>query len=308
VIGRDVVAKARLLVVGDVMLDRYWFGDVNRISPEAPVPVVKVGRTEERLGGAANVARNIAAIGARAGLLAVVGEDEAATRIQELLKAEHIDAQLHRDPALATTIKLRVIGRQQQLLRIDFETEPGHEVLMSKLADFEARLKDADLVILSDYGKGGLKHIERMIAAARTAGKSVLVDPKGDDYSRYKGATLLTPNKAEFREVAGRWKNEDDLTERAQRLRSQLGLDALLITRSEEGMTLYRESGPFHVPAVAREVYDVSGAGDTVIAILGVMLAAGASFPDAVRLANKAAGIVVGKLGTAVVHPEELFS
>jgi len=308
VIGRKEVEQAKLLVVGDVMLDRYWFGDVNRISPEAPVPVVRVGRTEERLGGAANVARNIAAIGAGASLLSVVGEDEAAARIQELLKAEGIDAQLHRDPALATTIKLRVIGRQQQLLRIDFETEPGHEVLMSKLADFEARLKNADLVILSDYGKGGLKHIERMIAAARAAGKSVLVDPKGDDYSRYKGATLLTPNKSEFREVAGRWKSEDDLTERAQKLRHQLDLEALLITRSEEGMTLYRESGPFHVPAVAREVYDVSGAGDTVIAILGVMLAAGASFAEAVQLANKAAGIVVGKLGTAVVHPEELFS
>ena len=307
-IGRDVVEKAKLLVVGDVMLDRYWFGDVNRISPEAPVPVVRVGRTEERLGGAANVARNIAAIGAGASLLSVIGEDEAAARIQELLKAEGIDAQLHRDPQLATTIKLRVIGRQQQLLRIDFETEPGHEVLMSKLADFEARLKNADLVILSDYGKGGLKHIERMIAAARAAGKSVLVDPKGDDYSRYKGATLLTPNKSEFREVAGRWKSEDDLTERAQKLRRHLDLEALLITRSEEGMTLYRESGPVHVPAVAREVYDVSGAGDTVIAILGVMLAAGASFAEAVQLANKAAGIVVGKLGTAVVHPEELFS
>ena len=306
-IGHEAVKAARVLVVGDVMLDRYWFGDVNRISPEAPVPVVRVGRTEERLGGAANVARNVAAIGARASLLSVVGEDEAGTRIQELLKAERIDAQLHRDPELATTIKLRVIGRQQQLLRIDFETEPGQEVLMSKLADFEARLKNVDLVILSDYGKGGLKHIERMIAAARAAGKSVMVDPKGDDYSRYRGATLLTPNRSEFREVAGRWKSEEDLTERAQRMRSQLGLDALLITRSEEGMTLYRESGPLHVPAVAREVYDVSGAGDTVIAILGVMLAAGASYADAVQLANKAAGIVVGKLGTAVVHPEELF-
>jgi rfaE bifunctional protein kinase chain/domain len=307
-IGRERVKEARLLVVGDVMLDRYWFGDVNRISPEAPVPVVRVGRTEERLGGAANVARNIAAIGAGASLLSVVGEDEAAARIQELLKAEGIDAQLHRDPALATTIKLRVIGRQQQLLRIDFETEPGQEVLMSKLADFEARLKNADLVILSDYGKGGLRHIERMIEAARSAGKSVLVDPKGDDYSRYKGATLLTPNKSEFREVAGRWKSEDDLTERAQKLRSELGLEALLITRSEEGMTLYRKSERLHVPAVAREVYDVSGAGDTVIAILGVTLAAGASFAEAIQFANKAAGIVVGKLGTAVVHPEELFS
>jgi rfaE bifunctional protein kinase chain/domain len=308
VIGREVVKKARLLVVGDVMLDRYWFGDVSRISPEAPVPVVRVGRTEERLGGAANVARNIVAIGAGAGLLSVVGEDEAAACIQELLKADGIDAQLHRDPGLSTTIKLRVIGRQQQLLRIDFETEPGHEVLMSKLADFEARLKNADLVILSDYGKGGLKHIERMIEAARAAGKSVLVDPKGDDYSRYKGATLITPNRSEFREVAGRWKSEDDLTQRAQKLRSELSLDALLITRSEEGMTLYREGERLHVPAVAREVYDVSGAGDTVIAILGVMLAAGASFAEAVQLANKAAGIVVGKLGTAVVHPEELFS
>ena len=307
-IGHNVVKKARLLVVGDVMLDRYWFGDVSRISPEAPVPVVRVRRTEERLGGAANVARNIAAMGAGAGLLSVVGEDEAATCIEALLKADEIDAQLHRDPGLATTIKLRVIGRQQQLLRIDFETEPGHDVLMSKLAGFEARLKNVDLVILSDYGKGGLKHIERMIEAARAAGKPVLVDPKGDDYSRYRGATLITPNRSEFQEVAGRWKSEDDLTERAQKLRGELGLEALLITRSEEGMTLYRDRERLHVPAVAREVYDVSGAGDTVIAILGVMLAAGASFAEAVRLANKAAGIVVGKLGTAVVHPEELFS
>ena len=307
-IGPGALKNARLLVVGDVMLDRYWFGDVSRISPEAPVPVVRVGRTEERLGGAANVARNIAAIGADTSLLSVVGEDEAGRRIEQLLMADGIDAQLHRDSALATTIKLRVIGRQQQLLRIDFETEPGQEVLMSKLADFEARLEKTDLVVLSDYGKGGLKHIERMIEAARAAGKPVLVDPKGDDYSRYKGATLLTPNRAEFREVAGRWKSEEDLTARAQKLRGDLGLSALLITRSEEGMTLYREGERLHVPAVAREVYDVSGAGDTVIAVLGVMLAGGASFAEAVELANKAAGIVVGKLGTAVVHSEELFS
>lgn len=307
-IGRAKVSEARVLVAGDVMLDRYWFGDVNRISPEAPVPVVRVGHTEERLGGAANVARNIAAIGAHAGLLSVVGADEAADCIQRLLTADGIDAQLHRDSDLATTIKLRVIGRQQQLLRIDFETEPGHEVLESKLADFESRLKNTDLVILSDYGKGGLKHIERMIKAARAAGKPVLVDPKGDDYSRYRGATLLTPNRSEFREVAGRWKSEDDLTERAQKLREELDLDALLVTRSEEGMTLYRRGERLHVPAVAREVYDVSGAGDTVIAILGVMLAAGAGYAEAIEFANKAAGIVVGKLGTAVVHPEELFS
>jgi len=299
--------SARVLVVGDVMLDRYWFGEVSRISPEAPVPVVKVGRTEERLGGAANVARNIVAVGAQASLLSVVGQDEAGDCLQRLLESVGITAQLHRDPGLATTIKLRVIGRQQQLLRIDFETEPGHEVLMSKLADFESRLPKADLVILSDYGKGGLRHIEKMIDLARGSGKPVLVDPKGDDYGRYRGATLVTPNRAEFREVAGRWKSEDDLTERAQIMRRELGLDALLVTRSEEGMTLYRDQQRLHVPAVAREVYDVSGAGDTVIAVLGVMLAAGAGFAEAVQFANKAAGIVVGKLGTAVVHPEELF-
>ncbi len=305
---RESLAKARVLVVGDVMLDRYWFGDVSRISPEAPVPVVRIGRTEERLGGAANVARNIAALGAEASLLSVVGEDEAATRILDMLRTEGIDAQLHRDPALATTIKLRVIGRQQQLLRIDFETEPAHEVLMSKLADFETRLGNVDLVIMSDYGKGGLKHIERMIALTRAAGKPVLVDPKGDDYSRYHGATLITPNRSEFREVAGRWRNEEDLTARAQKLRADLSLEALLVTRSEEGMTLFRQNDRLHIAALAREVFDVSGAGDTVIATLGVMLAAGADYAEALRLANKAAGIVVGKLGTAVVSPDELFS
>ena len=305
---REALAMVRVLVVGDVMLDRYWFGDVSRISPEAPVPVVRIGRTEERLGGAANVARNIASLGAQASLLSVVGEDEAATRILDMLRTEGIDAQLHRDPALATTIKLRVIGRQQQLLRIDFETEPAHEVLMSKLADFETRLGNVDLVIMSDYGNGGLKHIERMIALTRAAGKPVLVDPKGDDYSRYHGATLITPNRSEFREVAGRWRNEEDLTARAQKLRADLSLEALLVTRSEEGMTLFRQGDRLHIPAVAREVFDVSGAGDTVIATLGAMLAAGAGYAEALRLANKAAGIVVGKLGTAVVSPDELFS
>jgi D-glycero-beta-D-manno-heptose-7-phosphate kinase len=246
----DAIKHARVLVVGDVMLDRYWFGEVSRISPEAPVPVVKVARREERLGGAANVARNIAAIGAQARLLSVVGQDEAADAVQVLLDAEGIAGQLYRDPGLSTTIKLRVIGRQQQLLRIDFETEPGHEVLSAKLADFENRLADCDAVILSDYGKGGLKHIERMIALARARAKPVLVDPKGDDYARYRGATIITPNRAEFREVAGRARSEDDLTERAQKLRESLDLEALLVTRSEEGMTLYSAGGRFHVPAV----------------------------------------------------------
>ncbi len=300
--------KARVLVVGDVMLDRYWFGEVSRISPEAPVPVVHVGKTEERPGGAANVARNAAALGAQVSLLSVAGTDEAGECLARLLEHENIRVVLHRDAELDTTIKLRVIGRQQQLLRIDFETWPGHEVLQNKLADFERMLADSDVVILSDYGKGGLTHIRRMIELARASGKPVLVDPKGEDYERYRGATLLTPNRSEFKQVAGSWRDEEELTQKAQALRSQLGLEALLVTRSEEGMTLYREGETLHEPTQAREVFDVSGAGDTVIATLGAMLAAGADLPEAVQLANRAAGIVVGKLGTAVVSREELFS
>lgn len=299
--------RTRVLVVGDVMLDRYWFGEVNRISPEAPVPVVKIDRVEERPGGAANVARNVAALGAKASLLSVVGRDEAGRRLRQLLKSEHITASLHNDATVATTVKLRVIGRQQQLLRADFETLPGHEVLASKLQDFQRRLKSCDVVILSDYGKGGLAHIARMIALARRHGKPVLVDPKGEDYSRYRGATLVTPNRAELRAVIGGWTSEAALTVKAQRLRQRLGLGAMLVTRSEEGMTLYRRGSRLHVPAQAREVYDVSGAGDTVIAVIGVMLAAGRHLEDAVRIANRAAGIVVGRFGTAVVHPDELF-
>jgi rfaE bifunctional protein kinase chain/domain len=296
----------RLLVVGDVMLDRYWFGQVGRISPEAPVPVVLVERREERPGGAANVARNAAALGAEVDLLAVIGQDEAGDCLARLIDAEGVRGRLHRDRSVPTTVKLRVIGRQQQLLRIDFETTPSHEVLDAKLQEFERSVAACDLVILSDYAKGTLVHVERMIRVARRMGKTVLVDPKGEDYARYRGATALTPNKAEFREVAGSWKSEDALSAKAQRLRRSLRVDALLITRSEEGMTLYDDSGTLNVPAQAREVYDVSGAGDTVIATLGVKLAAGESWPDAVRAANLAAGIVVGKLGTAVVHPEEL--
>lgn len=300
--------NARVLVVGDVMLDRYWFGEVSRISPEAPVPVVHVGRTEERPGGAANVARNIAALGARASLLSVAGTDEAGDSLACLLEGERVNVVLHRDEGLDTTIKLRVIGRQQQLLRIDFETQPSHEVLASKLADFERMLADTDVVIMSDYGKGGLTHIARMIALCNAAGKPVLVDPKGEDYERYRGATLLTPNRSEFREVAGGWKSEEELSRKAEQLRRDLNLAALLVTRSEEGMSLYREGGVLHEPALAREVFDVSGAGDTVIATLGVMLAAGADLPEAMRMANRAAGIVVGKLGTAVVHRAELLA
>jgi rfaE bifunctional protein kinase chain/domain len=300
------LSKSRLLVVGDVMLDRYWFGEVSRISPEAPVPVVKFVRTEEVPGGAANVARNATALGAQATLLSVVGDDEAGARLRELVEAEQVTACLLKDPSIPTTVKLRVIGRQQQLLRIDFETLPSHEVLADKLTDFELLLADCDVLVLSDYGKGGLAHIAKMIELARAAGKIILVDPKGDDYSRYHGATVVTPNRAEMREVVGRWKSELDLTERAQALRRELGAEALLLTRSEEGMSLYQESGVLHEAAKAREVFDVSGAGDTVIAALAAMLGSGAALPLAMHVANCAAGIVVGKLGTAVVQRDEL--
>ena len=304
---RQAAAGARVLVVGDVMLDRYWFGDVHRISPEAPVPVVKIEKTDERLGGVANVARNAAALGARVTLLSVVGDDEPGRMIRLLLESAGIRTALHVDAQFKTTIKLRVIGRQQQLLRIDFEESPSHEVLTGKLTEFGTLLGDADIVILSDYGKGGLTHIAEMIAAARAADKQILVDPKGSDYARYAGATLITPNRGELAQVVGGWTSEADLAARADALRSRLDLSALLVTRSEEGMTLFRPGGVLHMPAQAREVYDVSGAGDTVIATLGVLLGGGMALEDAAALANRAGGIVVGKLGTAVVTPEELF-
>jgi rfaE bifunctional protein kinase chain/domain len=300
--------KARVLVVGDVMLDRYWYGDVSRISPEAPVPVVRYRRSEERLGGAANVARNAAALGARVTLLSVVGQDEPGRKIAELLRAEKITARLHHDRTIATTVKLRVIGPpRHQLLRVDFETEPSHEILRSKLADYVRLVTACDAVILSDYGKGGLTHIARMISLARRLRKPVLIDPKGDEFARYQGASLITPNLNEFRAVAGAWKNEREMTERAQRLRRKLKVGALLVTRGADGMTLFESSRRLHVPAQAREVSDVSGAGDTVIATLAVMLAGGCAMDEAVRVANRAAGVVVGKFGTAVAFPHELF-
>jgi rfaE bifunctional protein kinase chain/domain len=306
--GAAAFKAARVLVVGDAMLDRYWVGEVERISPEAPVPIVKIDHEEERPGGAANVARNAAALGARVTLLSVVGADEAGARLASLLKREGVHTQLHHDRGIKTTVKLRVIaGRNQQLLRVDFETAPSHEVLASKLRDFEKILDSVGVVILSDYGKGGLTHIARMISLARRAGKIVLVDPKGEDYSRYRGATLITPNRSEFRQVAGPWKDERELTERAQQLRRKLDAQALLVTRGGEGMTLYQDGARFHVATQAREVSDVSGAGDTVIATLAVALAGGARMKEAVRLANRAAGIVVGKFGTAVATPRELF-
>lgn len=307
--GPDTRA-AKVLVVGDVMLDRYWFGDASRISPEAPVPVVLVQKDKEdvRPGGAANVARNCAALGAKTQLLSVVGDDSEGVLLRKVLEKSGVRVNFQTDKSIQTTQKLRVICRHQQLLRIDFETPPSHEVLASKLADFKAALPSCNAVILSDYGKGGLAHIARMIRLARAAGKKVLVDPKGDDYSRYKGAHVVTPNRAELREVVGRWRSDADLERRARRLRKQLGLDALLLTRGEEGMTLYTARGTMHVKAEERKLFDVTGAGDTVIATLGTMLAAGVRLEQAVRIANRAGGIKVEKLGTEVVTRKELFA
>jgi D-glycero-beta-D-manno-heptose-7-phosphate kinase len=302
-------SKASVLVVGDVMLDRYWFGEVSRISPEAPVPVVLVSESKEqlKLGGAANVAWNCKELGARTRLLSVVGRDEPGEKLEALLREMGVEASLHHDRELATTQKLRVIGRGQQLLRIDFEKPPSREVLAAKLQEFRKALESCRVVILSDYGKGGLTHISEMIRDARRAGKRVLVDPKGDDYARYKGASIVTPNKSELQEVVGRWRDEKDLHSRAQALRAKLKLEAVLLTRGEEGMTLFTKSRSVSIKAEAREVFDVTGAGDTVIAALAVMLAAGLSLENAVRVANRAAGIVVGKLGTAAASYKELF-
>lgn len=306
-LSREALGMSRVLVVGDVMLDRYWFGDVNRISPEAPVPVVHVKRNEERLGGAANVALNATSLGAQTGLLCVLGQDEPGNRVAELLESNGVTAFVTRDGALSTTIKLRILSRQQQLLRVDFENLPAHEVLLTVLDQYKQLIAQYDVVLLSDYAKGGLTHVQPMIGAARKAGKRVLVDPKGSDYTRYRGASILTPNRAELQQVVGQWHSESDLAKRAEKLRADLQLEALLLTRSEEGMSLFTDAGALHVPAQAREVFDVSGAGDTVIATLAASLGAGLSLPDAVVLANRAGSIVVGKLGTATVSHSELF-
>jgi rfaE bifunctional protein kinase chain/domain len=306
-VDRDTLARSHVMVVGDAMLDRYWFGAVERISPEAPVPVVRVNREEERLGGAANVALNVKTLGAQAMLLTVVGNDEPARSLRRLLEQEGVTTKLGEDPKLYTIVKLRVIGRSQQLIRIDFENQPDHEVLAGMLTDYERELSAQGAVLFSDYGKGGLTHIPRMIELARAAGKPVLIDPKGHDYSRYAGATVITPNRAELAQVIGPWTNEAQLHERAQNLRRNLGIDALLLTRSEEGMSLFDEAGHVQVAAEAREVFDVTGAGDTVIATLAAMLACGLSLRDAMPIANRAGGIVVGKFGTAGVSYEELF-
>lgn len=302
------VAGARILVAGDVMLDRYWFGEVSRISPEAPVPVVRIARCEDRLGGAANVARNIAALGAQVALHGVVGNDPAADRIEVLLAEGGIATYLSRHPCVNTIMKLRVIGRQQHLLRIDFDDPCEGLPISAEPALLQQLLPDHALVVLSDYAKGSLSNVAALIAMARALHKPVLVDPKGEDFSRYANATLLTPNTAELRLIIGPWRNEDELRTKAQALRKTLAVDAMLVTRSEEGMTLFTNQLIRHFPACAREVFDVCGAGDTVIATLATLLAAGAELEQAIDMANRAAGLAVSKLGAVAISRDALIS
>ena len=301
--------SVRVLVVGDVMLDRYWHGDVDRISPEAPVPVVGVNSLEERAGGAANVAQNVTALGAHCTLLSVVGDDEAGKSLDHVLKGSGAELILHKDADMQTTVKLRILSRNQQLLRADFEAPPSHEILSTCLSDYRRIVSEVDVIIISDYGKGGLVHIKEMISDAKRINVPVIVDPKGSDFSRYHGATVITPNTKEFSQVVGPWQDDSELRSSGHGLLNQLDLEYLLITRSEQGMTLLRRDGSvIQSRARAREVFDVSGAGDTVVSAFAVSHAAGLKDEVKLHVANTAAGIVVGKLGTATATESEILT
>ncbi len=299
--------QASILVVGDLMLDRNWQGKTSRISPEAPVPVVHVDSVDDRAGGAGNVALNIAALGSRVTVMGYVGKDDAASSLQSLLDDVGVTCQFEWLDDQPTITKLRVLSRHQQLIRLDFE-EGFHDLPVDKLLTrFDATLPSHDVVILSDYGKGTLASVQQFIMAAKAANKKVLIDPKGTDFKRYQGATLMTPNWSEFQAVVGPCNNDEELVSKGMGLLMDLELDALLVTRGEKGMSLLQPGhAPIHLPTQAREVFDVTGAGDTVISTLAASLAAGASFSDATVLANQAAGLVVAKLGTAAVTQQEL--
>ena len=300
--------NANVLVVGDVMLDRYWHGPTNRISPKAPVPVIKVEQIEERPGGAANVALNIAALGTKSTLIGLVGDDEPANALRSGMKSVSVHSDFVTLKAFPTITKLRVLSRNQQLLRLDFE-DAFHDVDSAPILE---KMKTAfetgcQVVILSDYNKGSLADVQTMIQLAKKAGAKVLIDPKGSDFEKYRGATLLTPNLSEFETIVGHCKTDQELTEKALELIKKFDLEAMLVTRSEQGMTLVQEGvEPFHLPTLAKEVFDVTGAGDTVISVLASSLAAGSSFEDACTLANAGAGVVVGKIGTSTVNTIEL--
>ncbi len=305
----EKLATARVLVAGDVMLDQYWMGSVDRISPEAPVPIVTVNETEVRLGGAGNVARNIVSLDGSSTLIGIIGQDDAGRSVTGLTGQSGINAIFQSDPDCKTTVKLRVVSKNQQLLRADFEGRPDKRVLAGMLTDFRDHIGSNDTVVLSDYGKGGLDDVEEMILIARRANKPVLIDPKGNDYSRYRGATLITPNLAEFESVAGKVDNADDLAEKAAGVIGDYDLEALLVTLSDKGMALFeRGESPLHIPARSREVYDVSGAGDTVIGVMAMVFAANLDKSAGLEIANSAAGIVISKFGTTTATRAELLS
>ncbi len=299
---------ARVLVVGDLMLDRYWHGPASRISPEAPVPVVHISEIEERPGGAGNVALNIARLGAHCTVLGLTGDDDAANALEKSLQAAGVNTRFIRLQENATVTKLRVMSRHQQLIRLDFEDGFIGQNISGEEVEFTKLLDEHDVVVCSDYGKGSLRNVQSLIALCREKKIPVLIDPKGTDFDKYTGASLVTPNLSEFEAIVGECENEDELVEKGQQLCQQCNFDALLITRSEHGMTLIQNNEEvFHLPTRAREVFDVTGAGDTVISTLAAALAAGDDIHNAVALANLAAGIVVGKLGTASVTQEELY-
>ncbi|MGO1296715.1 MAG: bifunctional D-glycero-beta-D-manno-heptose-7-phosphate kinase/D-glycero-beta-D-manno-heptose 1-phosphate adenylyltransferase HldE [Vibrio sp.] len=298
---------AGVLIIGDVMLDRYWYGPTGRISPEAPVPVVKVEQNEERPGGAANVAMNIASLGGSAHIVGLTGQDEPAQVLTEKLSSLNVHCDFVALPDYPTITKLRVLSRGQQLIRLDFEDKFENTDAQLILDRMDAALPKVRALILSDYAKGALEHVQQFIQKARAAQVPVLIDPKGADFERYRGATILTPNMSEFEQVVGKVKTEEELVEKGLALIEQFDFEALLVTRSEHGMTLLRRGElPFHLPTLAKEVYDVTGAGDTVISVLAASVAAGKALDEACALANAAAGIVVGKLGTSTVSTVEL--
>lgn len=303
------LARSRVLVVGDSMLDRYWMGDVNRISPEAPVPVISVSNEEQRMGGAANVAKNIASVGGQPVLLSIVGEDKAGHELEAMLHEAGIESRLQFDRGMKTTVKLRLVSRNQQLLRADFESTPGDQALQSSQQAYESAIVKSRVVLVSDYGKGGTRNISQMIDAAREKELPVYIDPKGQDYAAYRGATLITPNLHEFQLVAGEVYELQDINAAAQDLMHRLEMASCLVTLSERGMILCRrDADPIHQPTRAREVFDVTGAGDTVIAMMALACAAQYTHEEAMVLANHAAGVVVSKMGTATASLNEILS
>lgn len=306
-VSLDFLSRARVLVVGDVMLDRYWFGDVERISPEAPVPVVAVRNTQERLGGAANVAMNVRALGGQCTLVGIVGDDIPGRELREMTVGAGIDTRFALDPSAPTSVKQRIISRNQQLLRADFEQKPHHDVTETLLEEMDRCIGEHDVVVFSDYGKGALRHVEKMIGMTNSRGLAAVVDPKGSDFTRYADAEIVTPNLKEFEAVCGVVEGDDDLANKANDLLTRYNIRQVLVTLSERGMTLFRQhEAPVHSPARSREVYDVSGAGDTVIAVMAMCRAGGLEAADALDIANSAAGVVVSKLGTATSSLAEL--